>query len=182
MTRSWPDIRGWCADCDRNYLHDIIVANQARTVVEIGVYAGRMTIALAAAVRRTGGVVHCVDPWQEMPNGAEVARLFLDTLTRYSLQDVVRIHAETSVEFAARLAGAVDLVWIDGGHRYANVMADLSAWQPRSATTFGHDWHLPDVRTAAQDYAEANGLETFRLVGTDNIWTVGSTAIPANMV
>jgi predicted O-methyltransferase YrrM len=170
--REWPDIAGWCKDCDRQFLYDLIVARKARFVLEIGVYAGRMTVALAEAVRVTGGVVHCVDPWQEMQDGAAVAREFLATVTAHSLQDVIRIHAETSAAFAARWYGDFDFAWIDGGHRYEDAMADLCAWVPRSDALYGHDWHLEGVRKAAQDYAGSHGMLALRIENTDNIWTL----------
>ena len=176
---NWPDIRGWCADCDRDYLCEAIVASQARTAVEIGVYAGRMTVALAAGVRRTGGILHSVDDWTEMgAEGPGVARQFLDALTRYGLQDVVRIHAETSAEFAARWgARPVDLVWIDGSHRYEDVLADLAWWQPLAAQCYGHDWHMDDVRRAAEEYASGHGRSAHKITGTDNIWTVSGPGV-----
>lgn len=170
--RAWPNILGWSADRDRQYLYDLIVAIPARVVVEIGIYAGRMTVALAEAVRVTGGIVHSVDPWQEMADGPMVARAFLDTITKYDLQDVVRIHAETSEAFSKRLAGTVDLVWIDGGHSYQDVETDLVAWGNRAANIYGHDWHLPGVRHAAEAYAQEHGMTVGIIPGTDNIWTM----------
>lgn len=180
---AWPDIKGWCADRDRTYLYDLIVARHARTIVEVGVYAGRMTVALAAAARATGGMVHCVDHWREMANGGDIAREFLETLTAHDLQDVVRIYCEASATFAERFLGAIDVLWIDGGHDKATVLCDLMGLGGRATSVLGHDWHLPGVRDAAAEYAASHGFTVCNAAGTDNVWylTAGNTAgkVPA---
>lgn len=170
---TWPDIKGWSLDVDRAFLYERIIALQADKVVELGVYAGRMTFALAEALRHTGGVVHCVDPWEEMPNGPEIAREFLNTVTKYQLEDRVRIHAQSSHDFALRNVPAhVCLTWIDGMHTFEAVRQDLEDWYERSRVVYGHDWHLEGVRTAATEYARSAGLVARKIEGTDNIWTV----------
>lgn len=168
----WPNIKGWSADCDRTFLYEWAIQVKARTIVEIGVYAGRITVALAAAAKENSGVVYCVDPWEEMPNGEEIARKFLRTVTENDLQDVVRIYAETSAQFASRLKGEVDLVWVDGGHGYDDVMTDLTCWRPRTKALFGHDWHLPSVRAAVMDYAAAKDRKCWKLEGSENVWVL----------
>jgi predicted O-methyltransferase YrrM len=186
---NWADIRGWSKDCDRQFMYDRIVEYDAKTILEIGIYAGRMTVALAAAATLTKGLVHSVDPWLEMADGAVVAREFLDTYTKFNLQDTVKIHAETSTDFAARYRGRIDLAWIDGGHTYACVLDDLKAWFGRSSVLYGHDWHIDGVREAAieyariwnskdasvlgavVDYATTFTITPYKIEGTDNIWT-----------
>jgi hypothetical protein len=189
---SFPDIRGWSGDNDRQFMYDRVVEVNAKSILEIGIYCGRMTAALAAAAKVTGGVVHSVDPWPpyEMPNGAEIAREFLDTVTRYRLQDQVKIYAETSMEFAAHFCGRFDLAWIDGGHTYDIVLFDIATWYPRSTAFYGHDWHIEAVRKAAEEYvriwnmhipeggAVADNsrnwdMRAYKIEGTDNIWTLG---------
>ena len=63
-----------------------------------------------------------------------------------------------------------DMIFIDAGHTYTNVVEDIMAWRPLlrdGGVLCGHDYidaHHPDVVKAVNDY-----IPTFRVVGT--IWT-----------
>jgi hypothetical protein len=189
---TFPDIRGWCTERDRQFMYDRIIESNAKSVLEIGVFCGRMTVALVEGVRVTGGIVHSVDPWQEMEmeNGAEVAREFLYAMTRYRFQDRIRIYATTSSYFAKQFCGHFDLVYIDGEHAYDNVMSDIKTLYPRSMAIYGHDWQIDSVRCAVEEYArlwnlhesDAGGetidynknwnIRACKVDGADHVWTL----------
>ena len=167
----WPDINGWMHDSDRTWLYDLVRSLHAARVVEVGCYEGRTSVVLAMAVQQTGGRLDCVDPWDEPVNGDWVAHQWLRHMSQHRVDDVARVHCEKSAEYAQRYDGTADLVFIDGGHQYATVRADIEAWYPRSRMVCGHDWHLADVRKAVEEYADHAAVAVHLPGGTSNVWS-----------
>lgn len=81
---------------------------------------------------------------------------------------------DPSVEGAQYFAdGSLDFVFIDACHVYDAVAADIRAWSPkirRGGLLTGHDYHLPGVYQAVQEFAASQGkaVET----GADNCWLI----------
>jgi methyltransferase family protein len=74
-----------------------------------------------------------------------------------------------SVEMAAHFDDmSLRFCFIDAGHSYDNVLADLIAWYPKMRDDVpiffaGHDWHASaDVRRAVSEFAKSNGM----MIGT----------------
>jgi predicted O-methyltransferase YrrM len=113
-------------------------ARGARRVVEIGVYEGGSAIVLCEALG-PDAELHLIDPFGRRPDalprgwGASewatrrvVARA---ARRRGALAPRVRWHVALSHEVAARWAGEVDLVFIDGDHSEAGCELDWSSWR-----------------------------------------------------
>ena len=109
-----------------------------RGVVEIGSFRGRSTIVLAARRRRRGGV----DPHagsdrgpQEIAADAERGdadlAAFRANLARAGVGDRVRHVRDFSAEALGEVAGPVDLLYVDGAHRFGPARADLVRWGAR---------------------------------------------------
>ena len=126
--------------------------------VEIGAYSGEGTMVLAKYFKE----VLAVDPW----------------LNGYDIQDVAsqqcpmkfvfaKFHENTkdlgNVNYSQRKSldaleivedGSLDLVYVDGDHRYEAVLADLKGWLPKlraGGVMAGHDWSFQAVKKALSE-------------------------------
>jgi predicted O-methyltransferase YrrM len=145
------------------------LAQGCKTIVEIGVWRGRSTIAMA---RVTPGRVYAVDHWRgdggvgEVHDPLEVYSEFLGNVRRFDVQDRVVPLFMRSVE-AAILPHwpPIDLLYLDADHSYSSVLADLRAWLPHLAADgiiCGDDYHLSGVHQAVDEAlpAQAWRIET----------------------
>jgi predicted O-methyltransferase YrrM len=107
-------------------------------VVEIGSWKGRSTIALAsgAAARPGGGVVYAIDPHRggvphRITGEPDSYEAFLANLERAGVRDAVEPIRSTSREARPSVADdSVDVLFVDGSHRYEDVLDDLDTWRP----------------------------------------------------
>jgi predicted O-methyltransferase YrrM len=113
------------ADCD--ILRDVLVAERARVVIEIGLAYGSSALAIGEALCLNGSadVSHIViDPFQAKAYD-DVGR---DALAAAGLADRTTFIGEASSVALARLLteGLVaDAAFVDGSHRYHEVFVDL---------------------------------------------------------
>jgi predicted O-methyltransferase YrrM len=153
-------------------------ARTCRTIVEVGCYQGRSTRALAD---HCPGTVYAVDPWQgyyPQDDGAPAKWLDCDAAGRAfgaNLADhlltgkVIAIQAtfeQAMPELKRRgLCGLADLVFIDGDHRYEEVLGDISralSFVRPGGTIAGHDYRhkdWPGVKRAVDEAVEGFMLE-----------------------
>lgn len=143
-------VDGWLSDAQGRALFQAAANTGGRgAIVEIGSWKGRSTTWLASGARLAGHCVYAIDPHhrsREYPD-AETADEFLANLARNGLASVVEPLVMTSEEAAARVAGPIELLFIDGDHSYEAVRRDAELWLPRlidGGTVMFHD-----VATAA---------------------------------
>ena len=113
------------------------LASKSYMIAEIGSWSGRSTRAFAD---NTPGVMICVDTWSDVAFGSAPAEQtdkpdWLFNAFKKNVVDCqnVVLCRMTSVEGAAhaRTSGLMfDLIFIDAGHEYEEVRADILAWQP----------------------------------------------------
>jgi predicted O-methyltransferase YrrM len=158
MTRSGlaaalAGIEGWLGEEEAWRLHRAAaeIPDQApATVVEIGSWKGRSTIALATGVgaRPGGGVVLAVDPHRggrahELTGEPDTFAAFEENLRGSGVADLVEPLRETSLAARGRVPDdSVDLLFLDGSHERDDVIADIDAWAPAlraGATVAFHD-------------------------------------------
>jgi predicted O-methyltransferase YrrM len=112
-------------------------------IVEIGSYRGRSAIVLARAAR-SGTEVVAIDPhagndrgpgqWEgSRAEGDADHAQFWSNLERAGVADRIIYVRSGSEEALATVEGAIELLYIDGAHRYGAVMADLDGWGTRVA-------------------------------------------------
>jgi predicted O-methyltransferase YrrM len=114
-------------------------AGDARRVVEIGVYEGASALVLIEALA-SDAELHLIDPFGTHPDALPSGWGASEWATRQTVASALRRrgeaapgvswHAALSHEVAARWAGEVDLVFIDGDHSEAGCELDWSAWHP----------------------------------------------------
>jgi predicted O-methyltransferase YrrM len=139
-----PGIEGWMSTTELEWL--FTNAKKMRQVVEIGSWKGKSTHALLSGCP---GPVYSVDTWLGSPNeraGAHHeatekdlhALVFLPNVGHFENLRVMKMESMEAVkQFSSK---SVDMVFIDGSHDYANVIADINGWLPKTRLLIcGHD-------------------------------------------
>jgi predicted O-methyltransferase YrrM len=151
--RAIRGVEGWLSDDQARRLWETarLVPPPGR-IVEIGSFRGRSTIALRSAAE-PGVEVVAIDPHgggdrgpQEISadaiRGEEDHRAFHANLEQTGVADGVRHVRRMSDEAHADVEGPVDLLYVDGAHRYAPARADIEQWGARvrpGGTMLVHD-------------------------------------------
>jgi predicted O-methyltransferase YrrM len=136
------DVQGWMTEGQARSLYDAAAACPPRgTIVEIGSFHGRSTIVLASACPDDARVI-AVDPHagndrgpQEI-DGFEVEadqdhETFLQNLRDAGVADKVRHLREFSHDAIAEIEGAIDVLYVDGAHRYQPARWDIGHFGAR---------------------------------------------------
>jgi len=137
------DVAGWMTDAQARMLWDCAAAvPRGGRIVEIGSYHGRSAIVLARAAAE-GVEVVTIDPHagndrgpQEIRGKADEGELdhqtFLANLERAGVRDRIHhVRAGSQETSPADVAGPIDLLYIDGAHRYRPARDDIRAWGAR---------------------------------------------------
>jgi predicted O-methyltransferase YrrM len=152
-------IEGWMSAEELTWLAE--QAGSATKIAEIGSWRGRSTAALSD---NTTGTVWAIDTWEGSPEtdfdpdfkagGPEWLYGEFTKSMRENVKPVRLSSVEAAYMFEA-IEDRFDLIFIDGAHDYASVVADISAWRPLLAeggTLCGHDyWPGSDVRKAVDE-------------------------------
>ena len=140
--RSIADVQGWMTEGQARRLWDRASALRAgQRVVEIGSYHGRSAIVLATAAP-DGVEVVAIDPHagndrgpQQIVGPAEEGQrdheTFLANLAAAGVGDRVRHVRRSSADAQGAVEGEVDLLYIDGAHRYGPALDDIRRWGAR---------------------------------------------------
>ena len=135
-------IEGWLSDDQLVRLHEAARAvPSGGRIVEIGSFRGRSTIVLAASAPQVAEVV-AIDPHagndrgpQELDGYAEAAsedhEVFLANLEGAGVRDAVRHVRKRSDDALVDVPGDIDLLYIDGAHRYQPARDDIVRWGAR---------------------------------------------------
>jgi predicted O-methyltransferase YrrM len=145
VLESIAGVEGWLSDDQARRLWR--AANLVRApgrIVEIGSFRGRSTIVLASAAR-DGVEVVAVDPHgggdrgpqeytPDPARGQEDFEAFKSNLVRAGVRPRVRHVRAASQDALGVLSGELDLLYVDGAHRYRPASADISRWGDRVGT------------------------------------------------
>jgi hypothetical protein len=158
-------VEGWLGIDEAWALYEIttsLISSEALTVVEIGSWKGRSTIALALGIRARGsGKVYAIDPHT---GGREIVDLlgpvnsyseFISNLNSAGVRDLVVPLVTTSHE--ARMTfpdHGVNLLFVDGSHEYQYVLEDVQDWRAAlkdgAMVAFNDPYH-PGVNRALRE-------------------------------
>jgi hypothetical protein len=135
-------VEGWMSDGQARRLWDCASAvPPGGRVVEIGSFRGRSAIVLALAAGGRAEVV-AIDPHagndrgpQEIQGSLTVGegdhQAFLSNLREAGVADAVRHVRQPSQEALGAVEGPIDLLYVDGAHRFAPARDDISRWGAR---------------------------------------------------
>ncbi|MFB9236833.1 class I SAM-dependent methyltransferase [Plantactinospora siamensis] len=149
-------------DCD--LLRDLLVAERAETVVEIGLAYGSSALAIGEALSTVGSARPrqvVIDPFQQ----SIWSNVGWDLLRDAGLDRVAtQIEAESSTALPGLLAEGLvaDAAFVDGSHRFHEVFVDLyflrRIVRPGGLVVLDDHW-APSVRTAVAYYERNLGWE-----------------------
>ena len=137
-------VDGWMSEDQGRRLHDAAARCPAGgRIVEIGSFRGRSTIVLAAAAP-DGAEVVAIDPHAGNDRGpgeidgyaSEAAtdrEVFESNLRRAGVADRIRHVARYSDVAHPDVADPIDVLYIDGAHRFGPARADIRDWGRRVA-------------------------------------------------
>lgn len=164
-------------DCD--LLRDLLISEDARTVVEVGLAYGSSALAIGEALVTIGSprARHIViDPFQQR----SFANVGWDLLCSAGLDAITSLVVAPSSAALAQLVtdGVVaDAAFVDGSHRFHEVFVDLyflrKIVRPGGLIVLDDDW-TPSVRTAVRYYERNLGWTTIPDAFADGtLWTLG---------
>jgi predicted O-methyltransferase YrrM len=162
MVQGLHDLSKWCAE-----------RGCTGKLVEIGSYAGESTSIFAQHF----DAVYAVDPWEWVlqPRNFSAAQVYAKFNERTGKFQHVHPIKGRSVDVADQFdAESLDVVYIDGWHKYEAVKEDIAAWLPKvrpGGIISGHDYDekaWPGVVKAVRENFPENRVVTFQ----DTSWAV----------
>lgn len=175
----WIDrIQTQTTRCERLGLFKLarLLPNGAQ-VIEIGSFVGASTCCLAAGAQGRGITVHAVDTHEMTrvggtPSGQERNTLaeFQNNITPYA--DSIQLHIGRSTDRVSDFSEQVHMLFIDAGHNWESVVADLNAYMPLlqdQGIIAMHDVGFSKACAKAL-HDHVLPLETERLVNLNNLY------------
>lgn len=119
--------------------------------LEIGSWCGDSTVIFGKVAKKVGSHLFCIDWWKGNPNTElekiastrDIFSLFWNRICREGLEDVViPIRGRSEVISRILKNRVFDLVFIDGDHRYENMLRDIKMYAPlvrKNGILCGHD-------------------------------------------
>lgn len=170
------DLFGW--NSHHEIFAQLIQRTQPKTIIEVGTWKGASAVHMAALTAELGTRIFCVDTWiggdghifKHIGEGQPVQRdrhgwpgiyyQFLHNVkasgyhNRITPLPFMSLHGAWLLEAHGIKA---DMIYIDGGHHYLDVIVDLTAYFPLLAPggiIFGDDYDQAGVRKAIAEYFE----------------------------
>jgi cephalosporin hydroxylase len=178
MNHFWQGIDGWVGE-NRNYKEAIERAQDGDHFVEVGVFKGRSAAYMAVEIINSGKKItfDAIDHFLGSPEHGDVSHILYDATIENlkPVADYVNIIRQASPEASVNYKdNSLAFIFIDGGHDYDSVMADLHAWWPKvkSGGYFSGDDYQPSwpgVIQAVNDFSKEVNLP-FKIVPDTIHW------------
>jgi predicted O-methyltransferase YrrM len=140
VIRKSDHIFTWTGDGELAYIAE--EAAKATHAVEVGTYLGRSAKVMLDANPNLH--LWCVDPG--LVDGVfETSRYFLRDEIAQGRCEMIRKYTFEASPMLRHMAGKLDMLWIDGGHSFQDVMTDIKHWLPllkAGGLACGHDLEL----------------------------------------
>ena len=168
-------IQGW--QSDSSVFTDVIKRYKPKTIIEVGSWLGASALHMASLMKDTDFDIICVDTflgsnsalWDDynrdlVNNFSSIYDQFCINVTSHYLNSQISPLPMTS-SGAAELIRlnhvVVDMVYIDAGHRYRDVLADLQDWYPLASKVVVGDDYSPvwaGVQDAVKDFTQSMNI------------------------
>jgi predicted O-methyltransferase YrrM len=172
MQHCYQEIQGWF-DFGNIYETMVQLAPQKAHFVEIGTWKGKSAAFMCVEIANSGKAIKfdCVDTWDGAGSGyADDPNVKAQTLYeefQKNMEPVQELYTpirEWSDKAAVHYEDAsLDFVFIDAGHAYENVKADILAWRPKvkpGGFLAGHDYHSAEgVKQAVTELLEGHDVD-----------------------
>ena len=159
----FDEIQGWF-NFQRPYREALEAATDDSVFVELGCWKGKSAAFMMVEALRLGKnpKLHFVDHWGGSYELAHTADPDLTKIYEMFLENCIRtgyrnydVHRCDSVKAADLFPdNSVDFLWIDAGHDYDSVRADIQAWLPKMkelSTIGGDDYPMEGVTKAVNE-------------------------------
>jgi hypothetical protein len=147
---------------------------------ELGVCKGftlRYFLDLAPEISK----VYAIDSWTPyMDWWGPVTQQMVDNWREYAMtllnpyMDKISILEMDSISAASHIPDqSLDYIFIDGDHSYQSVIRDLDNYWNKVKTGgifAGHDWNLPEVNQAVNEFRQKNNITTEIQFTETNVW------------
>lgn len=165
MEHFYQNIQGWF-DFQNHYTRMINEAADGAHFVEVGTWKGTSAAYMLVEIVNSGKNIKfdCVDTWKGSDEAAHKndRHIINDSLYEHFLSNLSPVEGKftpvrlPSVEAAATYSDkSLDFVFIDAGHTYEDVKADIIAWLPKvkqGGWIGGHDYTWCEgIRRACQE-------------------------------
>jgi len=149
-----PHQEGWTSPARACEIAECILETEAKVCVDIGVFAGRSTIAMGFAARQLGNSkVYGIDPWtpeaasdnddnkegidwwKEKANLEDIQRQAIRAVWDHHLEPWV-IMIRSKSEYVYQLFPEIEFLNIDGGHSEVASCRDVELYLPRVKSGF----------------------------------------------
>lgn len=130
---------------------------KVRTIIEVGTFLGLGSTPVFHDALPPDGRLYCVDTFcvnmsrYQRPQDPHY-HAFLSNMKQKGMTSKIVPVRMTSLEASRALAVTADLIFIDGDHGKAAVMADIAAWLPHvrpGGILCGDDYHTPQCPEVA---------------------------------
>ncbi len=178
LTAAVAEVEGWMSpDQAQRLYHAAAASRPGEQIVEIGSFRGRSTIVLAGG-SPDGVAVVAIDPHAGNDRGpqefegyeaeaSEDHEVFNANLAAAGVADKVRHVRRFSDAAHADVEGAIDVLYIDGAHRFAPARKDIREWGARvrpGGTMLIHD-SFSSIGVTLAIMLELSAGRRFRYVG-----------------
>lgn len=136
----WPlvdPVEGFLAQEEAQWLFKTALdVPNGSNLVEVGSYKGRSTCSLALGCRGTNKRVFAVDPFDGGPDlpTADSFQEFSQNLRRCGVSEFVEPIIGASVDVSKSWNKPIQLLFVDGSHKYEDVLADFTGFFPHVVT------------------------------------------------
>jgi len=162
MKHFYNTIEGWTT-FQKLYSEMVQKFPNGSKFVEVGSFKGKSAAYMAVEIVNSNKNIdfYCVDVWEwSVPNTTDInlGVTFLNNME--PVKEYIKPIKDTSVNASLMFEdNSLDFIFIDAGHSYSDVKADIEAWYPKLKPTgvfAGHDYksYWPGVVRAVNEFVK----------------------------